>query len=67
MLDNNAEAAAKAAHCTWKRTWVTQSRPGLPNHALAEATYRNIVLAGAPKWDGEASPPGAGDPDRSWA
>ncbi len=54
VLDNNAEAAAKAAHCTWKKTWVTQSRPGLPNHALAEATYRNIVLAGAPQWDGEA-------------
>jgi aminobenzoyl-glutamate utilization protein B len=54
VLDNNAEAAARAAHCTWKKTWVTQSRPGLPNHALAEATYRNIVLAGAPQWDGEA-------------
>ena len=36
------------------KTWVTQSRPGLPNHAMAEATYRNIVLAGAPQWDGEA-------------
>jgi len=54
VLDNNAEAAARAAHCTWKRTWVTRSRPGLPNHALAEATYRNIVLAGAPKWGEEA-------------
>ena len=54
VLDNNAEAAARAAHCTWKKTWVTKSRPGLPNHALAEATYRNIVLAGAPQWDGEA-------------
>ena len=28
--------------------------PGLPNHALAEATYRNIVLAGAPQWGDEA-------------
>jgi aminobenzoyl-glutamate utilization protein B len=54
VLDNNAAAAAAAAHCTWKRTWVTKSRPGLPNHALAEATYRNIVLAGAPKWGEEA-------------
>ena len=54
VLDNNAEAAARAAHCTWKRTWVTKSRPGLPNYALAEATYRNIVLAGAPKWGEEA-------------
>ncbi len=54
VLDNNAEVAAKAAHCTWKRTWVTKSRPGLPNHPLAEATYRNIVLAGAPTWGEEA-------------
>ena len=50
VLDNNAAAAALASHCTWRRTWVTKSRPGLPNHALAEATYRNIVLAGAPIW-----------------
>lgn len=54
VLDNNAEVAAKAAHCRWHRTWVTKSRPGLPNHALAEATYRNIVAAGAPRWGGEA-------------
>ena len=54
VLDNNAEAAARAAHCSWRRTWVTKSRPGLANHALAEATYRNIVLAGAPRWGGEA-------------
>ncbi len=54
VLDNNAAVAAQAAHCRWRRTWVTKSRPGLPNHALAEATYRNIVAAGAPHWGDEA-------------
>jgi len=54
VLDNNAEAAARAAHCRWQRTWVTKSRPGLPNHTLAEALYRNIVAAGAPSWGSEA-------------
>jgi aminobenzoyl-glutamate utilization protein B len=50
VLDNNAEAAAKAAHCRWTRTWVTKSRPGLANHVMAQATYDNLVLAGAPQW-----------------
>lgn len=54
VLDMNAEAAAKASHCRWSKIWVTKSRPGLPNHALADATYRNIELAGAPKWGEEA-------------
>jgi aminobenzoyl-glutamate utilization protein B len=54
VLDNNAEAAAKAAHCRWRKTWVTKSRPGLPNYTMAETTYRNIVAAGAPQWGDEA-------------
>ncbi len=54
VLDNNAEAAAKAAFCDWRKIWVTKSRPGLPNHVLARATFRNIELAGAPRWEGEA-------------
>lgn len=54
VLDNNAEAAAKAAHCRWTRTWVTKSRPGLANHTLAQATYDNLVLAGAPQWGAAA-------------
>lgn len=54
VLDNNAEAAAKAAHCRWSKTWVTKSRPGLANHVMAQATYDNLVLAGAPQWGAEA-------------
>jgi len=54
VLDNNAEAAAKAAHCRWTKTWVTKSRPGLANHVMAKVTYDNICLAGAPSWGAEA-------------
>jgi aminobenzoyl-glutamate utilization protein B len=54
VLDNNAEAASKAAHCRWTKTWVTKSRPGLPNHVMARTTYDNLQLAGAPQWGGEA-------------
>jgi aminobenzoyl-glutamate utilization protein B len=54
VMDNNAEAAAKAAFCRWQKTWVSKSRGGLANHALARATYRNLSLVGAPRWGGEA-------------
>jgi aminobenzoyl-glutamate utilization protein B len=54
IMDNNAEAAAKAAFCGWRKTWVSKSRGGLANHVLAEATYRNLELVGAPRWSGEA-------------
>ena len=48
VLDANAESAARATHCTWQCHWVSKSRPGLANHALAEATYRNLEAVGAP-------------------
>jgi len=54
VMDNNAEAAAKAAFCRWQKTWVSKSRGGLANHALARAAYRNLALVGAPRWSGEA-------------
>jgi len=54
VLDRNAEAAAAAAHCTVKRHWVSKSKPGLANHAMAEITYRNLELAGAPRYGAEA-------------
>jgi aminobenzoyl-glutamate utilization protein B len=53
-LDNNAEVAAKASHCRWRKTWVAKSRQGLPNHAMAKLTFENIKIAGAPKWGKEA-------------
>jgi aminobenzoyl-glutamate utilization protein B len=54
VLDHNADCAARAAHCSWRRSWVTKSRPGVANHALAEAAYRNILGAGPPRWGEEA-------------
>ena len=54
VMDNNAEAAAKASFCRWTKTWVSKSRGGLANHVLARSAYRNLVLAGAPVWRAEA-------------
>jgi aminobenzoyl-glutamate utilization protein B len=54
VLDNNAEAAARASHCTVRKHWVSKSKPGLANHAMAELTFRNMVEAGAPRY-GEAA------------
>ncbi len=41
-------------HCTVRKGWVSKTRPGLPNHALAELCYANLELAGPPAWDEEA-------------
>jgi aminobenzoyl-glutamate utilization protein B len=54
VMDNNAEAAAKAGFCQWRKTWVSKSRAGLANHVLARAGYRNLELAGPPSWGSEA-------------
>lgn len=54
VMDNNAEAAAKATFCRWKKTWVAKSRPGLANHVMSQATYDNLALVGAPQWGKEA-------------
>jgi len=53
-LDHNAEHAAAIAHCTLSKAWITKTRMGLPNHALAEITYRNFERVGAPAWGEEA-------------
>jgi aminobenzoyl-glutamate utilization protein B len=54
ILDQNAESAAMAAHCNWKRDWVAKSRAGLANHTMAEVTYQNLEIVGAPKLEGKA-------------
>jgi aminobenzoyl-glutamate utilization protein B len=54
VLDRNAEAAANISHCTMSRHWISKSRAGLANHAMAEATYRNLAEAGPPHWDESA-------------
>ncbi|MDQ0252865.1 metal-dependent amidase/aminoacylase/carboxypeptidase family protein [Evansella vedderi] len=54
VLDQNAESAARSAHCSWKRDWITKSRMGLANHTMAELTYENLKEVGAPKFNEEA-------------
>jgi aminobenzoyl-glutamate utilization protein B len=54
VLESNADAAARMAHCSWRGDWVSKSRPGLANHALAEACFENLVIAGPPQYGAEA-------------
>ncbi|WP_026703024.1 zinc-binding metallopeptidase family protein [Salibacterium aidingense] len=54
VLDKNAESAAQSSHCNWERNWVTKSRPGLANHTLANAAYKNLEVAGPPSFKGKA-------------
>lgn len=53
-LDHFAEQAARLTHCTWSKRWVAKSRPGLANHALARATYRNLEEVGPPDFAANA-------------
>lgn len=55
LLDNNAAAAASVAHCSWRKDWVSKSRQGLANHVMADLTYRNLELIGAPKFNTPAA------------
>ncbi|HKQ95777.1 MAG TPA: amidohydrolase, partial [Aestuariivirgaceae bacterium] len=54
VLDRNADAAARLSHAKVKTHWVSKSRPGLANHAMAALTYRNLAEVGAPTWGKEA-------------
>lgn len=54
VLDRNAEHIAAMTHCTWRADWITKTRAGLPNHALAELTFRNFEKLGAPVWSDAA-------------
>ncbi len=53
-LDRNAEAAAAMTGCRWERHWVTKSRPGLANHAMAGAVWECMQTLGPPEWGPEA-------------
>ena len=45
ILDNNADNVARIAHCILRKEWVTKTRPGLPNHAVAALAYGNLSSA----------------------
>ncbi|RUT99866.1 amidohydrolase, partial [Mesorhizobium sp. M7A.T.Ca.TU.009.01.3.2] len=40
--------------CRHERHWVSKSRPGLANHAMAEIAYEAMSTAGPPRWDEDA-------------
>ena len=48
VLERNARHAAEVTGCIVTPRWVTKTRVGLPNLALAELTYRNLQQVGAP-------------------
>ncbi|MEO8667372.1 MAG: amidohydrolase, partial [Bauldia sp.] len=54
VLDRNADHIAAMTHCTVEKAWITRTRAGLPNHAMAEVTFRNFEKLGAPVWSEEA-------------
>ena len=54
VLENNARRAAEVTGCEVSIRWVTKTRVGLPNHAMAQLTYDNLALVGPPVLDEEA-------------
>lgn len=54
ILDRNADSIAAMTHCTVKKEWITKTRPGLPNHVMAETTFANFKRLGAPQWGEDA-------------
>ena len=54
VLDHNAEHVAAITHCEVRSEWVTKTRVGLANHAMAEITYGNLEQTGAPEFGEEA-------------
>jgi aminobenzoyl-glutamate utilization protein B len=50
-LDRNAEAASAMSGCRYERHWVSKSRPGLANHAMADLVWQSLQTVGAPRWD----------------
>ncbi|MEH2469978.1 aminobenzoyl-glutamate utilization protein B [Nitrobacteraceae bacterium AZCC 2161] len=54
VLDRNAEHCAAMTHSKVTANWITRTRAGLANHAMAEVAWRNFEAIGAPQW-GEAA------------
>jgi aminobenzoyl-glutamate utilization protein B len=54
VLANNARHAAGTTGCRASVRWVTKTRVGLTNHAMADMTFENMTLVGAPKFSEEA-------------
>ncbi len=54
VLEANARHAAAVTNCVVSVRWVTKTRVGLTNHVMADLTYRNLELVGAPVFNEEA-------------
>ena len=54
VLENNARQVAEITKCPLSIRWITKTRVGLANHALADLTYRNLELVGPPVLGEEA-------------
>lgn len=54
ILENNAKHVAEINHCKLTTRWVSKTRVGLPNHAMADLVFRNMQIAGAPKYSDDA-------------
>jgi len=54
VLQNNARHVAEMTHCQLQTRWITKTRIGLTNTALAELVFRNLELVGPPRYGEEA-------------
>jgi aminobenzoyl-glutamate utilization protein B len=54
VLENNAKRVAEITNCRVSTRWITKTRVGLANHTMAEVVYRNLALAGPPRFADEA-------------
>jgi aminobenzoyl-glutamate utilization protein B len=54
VLADNAKHAAELTGCEVSVRWVSKTRVALPNHAMADLTWRNLSLVGPPEYDESA-------------
>lgn len=54
QLDRLAQHVAQITGCTVEKIWVSKSRPGLLNHALAGLAWEALQDVGAPDYSAEA-------------
>ena len=50
VLDQNAKSAAYTTGCRFEKHWVSKSRPGLPNHTMANLVWQTLEKIGPPSW-----------------
>jgi aminobenzoyl-glutamate utilization protein B len=51
VLAQNAKHAAEVSGCEVSVRWVSKTRVALPNHAMADLTWRNLAQIGPPEYD----------------